>query len=154
MDTVPALLRDLPAWFWEVPFVPDRYPGAVPRSGLRAGGNCQLFAYEVLATFGYVLPDVRSAELWRDTDFTTVVLEPRPLDLVLFHDRQQAYGAHVGVVVTDAEVLHLCREVGKPALWTWGEFASTPRYTNLIGYKRPLVRTAPPSPRSAVLAGP
>ena len=72
------------------------------------GGNCQLFAYEVLAHFGFQIPDVRSAELWRDTDATSVVLTPQPLDLVLLHDREQAWGAHVGVVVSDTEVLHLC----------------------------------------------
>src|SRR5436309_1804443 len=112
MDTVPALLRDLPAWFWDVPYKADHYPGAVPRSALREGGNCHLFAFEVLACFGFRIPDVRSAELWRDTEATTVVLEPRPLDLALFHDREQAWGAHVGVVVSDTEVLHLCAEVG------------------------------------------
>ncbi len=141
MDTVPALLRDLPAWFWKVPYVPDRYPGAVPRSALPGGGNCHLFAYEVLAQFGFQIPDVRSAELWRDTDATTVVLAPRPLDLVLFHEREQAWGAHVGVVVSDTEVLHLCAEVGVPALWTWAEFAARPHYAHIIGYKRPLATT-------------
>ena len=142
MDTVPALLRDLPAWMWEVPFVPDRYPGAVPRAGLRAGGNCQLFAYEVLACFGFSVPDLRSAELWRDTEHTAVVLTPRPLDLALFHDRQQAYGAHVGVVVSGTEVLHLCPEEGRPAVWTWEQFAATPRYAHLVGIKRPLAVAA------------
>ncbi len=146
MDTVPVLLRDLPAWFWEVPFAAERYPGSVPRSGLREGGNCQLFAYEVLAHFGFRIPDARSAELWRDTEATTVALTPRPLDLVLFHDREQAWGAHVGVVVSDAEVLHLCAEVGRPAVWTWNDFASRQRYTHLVGYKRPLPPAGPDRP--------
>ncbi|MCW2601490.1 MAG: Cell wall-associated hydrolase [Frankiales bacterium] len=139
MDTVPALLRDLPTWFWEVPFVASRSPGAVARSGLRQGGNSQLFAYEVLAHFGFRIPDVRSAELWRDTDATRVVLESRPLDLALFHDREQAWGAHVGVVVSDTEVLHLCAEVGTPTIWSWDDFASRTRYAHLIGFKRPLL---------------
>jgi hypothetical protein len=138
METVPALLRDLPTWFWDVPFVAERVPGSVPRSALREGGNCQLFAYEVLAHFGFQVPDVRSAELWRDTTATSVALAPQPLDLVLFHDREQAWGAHVGVVVSATEVLHLCAEVGKPAIWTWDDFASRSRYAHLIGYKRPL----------------
>jgi hypothetical protein len=60
------------------------------------------------------------------------------VDLVLLHDREQAWGAHVGVVVSDTEVLHLCVEVGKPAVWTWAEFAARPHYAHLIGYKRPL----------------
>jgi hypothetical protein len=138
METVPALLRDLPTWFWDVPFVAARVPGSVPRTALREGGNSQLFAYEVLAHFGFRIPDVRSAELWRDTEATSVVLTPRPLDLVLFHDRAQAWGAHVGVVVSETEVLHLCEEVGTPAIWTWADFASRSHYARLIGYKRPI----------------
>jgi cell wall-associated NlpC family hydrolase len=138
METLPALLADLPAWFWDVPHVSERFPGAVPRSELRKGGNCQLFAYEVLAHFGHRIPDLRSDELWRDTTATVVALEPQPLDLVLFHDREQAYGAHVGMVCSDTEVVHLSKEVGRPAVWTFAQFAQTPRFANLIGFKRPL----------------
>ena len=138
MDTLPALLRDLPPELWDVPYDAARYPGAVPRGELARGANCQVFAYELLACFGFRIPDLRSDELWRDTEATKVVLEPQPLDLVLFHDRAQAWGAHVGVVCSDTEVVHLCPEVGRPAVWTFAQFAATPRYANLIGFKRPL----------------
>jgi hypothetical protein len=138
VNTLPALLKDLPPAIWQVPFDSARYPGAVPRGQLSKGANSNLFAYEVLDLFGVHLPDLRSDELWRDTSATVVVLEPRPLDLVLFHDRQQAWGAHVGVVCSDTEVLHLSQEVGHPAVWTFAQFAQTPRFANLIGFKRPL----------------
>ena len=138
METLPALLKDLPATFWEVPYDGERYPGAVPRGELHLGASSHLYAYEVLAFFGHHVPDLRSAELWRDNDATRVVLEPQPLDLVLLHDRQQAFGAHVGVVCSETEVLHLAKEVGRPAVWTFAQFAATPRFANLIGFKRPL----------------
>ena len=140
METLPAVLRDVPSWYWDVPYDADRYPGAVPRGELALGANCQLFAYEVLSTFGIAIPDLRSAELWRDNEATVVALEPHPLDLVLFHDREQAWGAHVGVVCSDTEVVHLCKEVGRPVVWTFAQFAATPRYANLIGFKRPLTQ--------------
>jgi hypothetical protein len=138
METLPALLKDLPAAFWAVPWDGDRYPGAVPRGQLALGADDNLFAYELLAHFGKRIPDLRSAELWRDTDFTQVVLTPQPLDLVLFHDREQAFGAHCGVVCSETEVIHLCKEVGHPAVWTFEQFSSTNRYGHLVGYKRPL----------------
>lgn len=137
MDTLPALLKDLPAALWDVPYDGDRYPGAVPRGQVELGANCQLFAYEVLSHFGFTLPDLRSDELWRDTEATQVVLVPQPLDLVLVHDRQQAWGAHVGVMVSATEAVHLSKEVGRPAVWTLAQFAATPRFANLIGFKRP-----------------
>jgi len=138
MDTLPALLRDLPASFWDVPWVGTRYPGAVPRGELALGADANLFAYELLDQLGKRVPDLRSAELWLDTDWTRVVLSPQPLDLVLFHDREQAFGAHCGVVCSPTEVVHLCKEVGRPAVWTFAQFVATPRFSHLIGYKRPL----------------
>lgn len=138
METLPGLLQHLPEWLWEIPYNGARYPGAVPPGSLREGANCQLFAYGVLAYWGFQLPPLRSDELWRDTDATAVVLVPRPLDLVLLHDREQAWGAHVGVVCGENEVVHLSKEVGRPAVWTFEQFAATPRFANLIGFKRPL----------------
>ena len=138
METLPALLKDLPASFWDVPYDADRYPGTVARGDLSHGANCQVFAYALLAEFGFQIPDLRSAELWRDTEATQVVLRPRPLDLVLFHDREQAWGAHVGVVCGEDEVVHLSAEVNRPAVWTFAQFAARPRYAHLVGYKRPL----------------
>lgn len=138
METLPALLKDLPASFWDVPWDSTRFPGAVERDQLALGADDNLFAYEVLAHFGKRIPDLRSAELWRDTEATKVVLTPQPLDLVLFHDREQAFGAHVAVVCSDTELVHLCAEVGKPAVWTFEQFAATPRYAHVVGIKRPL----------------
>jgi hypothetical protein len=138
METLPALLKDIPDPYWDVPWDPTRYPGAVPRGELLAGADSNLFAYELLALFGKRIPDLRSAELWRDTDATKVVLVPEPLDLVLFHDREQAFGAHCGVVCSSTEIVHLCKEVGRPAVWTFAQFAATPRYAHVVGYKRPL----------------
>ena len=68
----------LPAWFWDVPYVGARYPGAVPRGTLQEGK----------------LP------------------------------------------VGPGRVAHLCKEVGRPAVWPLDEFAARPRYRVLVGMKR------------------
>ncbi len=112
------------------------HPGAVPRTSVRQGANCQLFAYEVLALHGRHVPDWWSSELWEDERRTTRVTEPAPLDLVLFNGTQESHSAHVGVVVDDDRVLHLCAEMGRPAVWTRAEFADRPRYAVTLGYKR------------------
>lgn len=134
-------VRDnLPAWVWDVPYTAASYPGAVPRESWREGANCQLFAYGVLALLGWDVTDLRSDELWFDKECTAVVTEAVQLDLVLFHSDQQPYGAHVGLVVAEDAVLHLCREVGVPVVWGWDEFAARTRYRVVIGYKRPTRR--------------
>ena len=134
-----AVLDAIPPWFWDVPSVGAHYPGAVPREALSTGANCQLFAYEVLAVHGFVVAHLRSDELWLDTASTTQVPVPQPLDLVLFKKDGDPYGAHVGLAVAHDEVLHLCKEVGRPALWPWSGFADRPRYAVVIGYKRPVM---------------
>lgn len=133
-------LAQLPAPFWEVPYVAKRYPGAVPRGEVHLGANCQLWAYEVLAFFGWSMPDLRSDELWDDRIATALVSDPRTLDLVLFSDKPRAYGAHVGLW-NDGRVAHLCREVGRPVIWDLDQFSERPRYQTLLGFKRPLIRS-------------
>jgi hypothetical protein len=39
------------------------------------------------------------------------------------------------------QVLHLSQEVGRPAVWSFDDFADRPRYSTIIGYKR-VVRTS------------
>ena len=136
------IAQRLPGWFWEVPYVGSRYPGAVPRATLRQGANCQLWAYELLANYGFFVPDFRSDELWRDTAATELVDEPRPLDLILFNAVADPWGAHVGIWVGDGTVAHLSREVGYPALWDLGEFVARERYRMVVGFKRPTRRRA------------
>ncbi|MEV6012278.1 hydrolase [Streptomyces sp. NPDC051976] len=135
MDSV---LHELPDEFWAVPYVGSRFPGSpeVTADGLRAGANCQVFAYQVLRHFGLTPPDVRSSELWADTRATARVSVAQPLDLLLFNATDDAYGAHVGVWVDGGRVLHLCAEIGRPAVWTMAEFAQRQRYRVLVGIKR------------------
>jgi hypothetical protein len=134
---------ELPDSFWEVRYVGARYPGSpvvLARPGLVDGANCQLFAYEVLRHFGYDPPDLRSSELWDDIESTQRVVAPRPLDLVLVNSSKDPWGAHMGVWAGDDQVLHLCAETDKPALWSLAQFATRPSYRELVGYKRVTTR--------------
>jgi hypothetical protein len=66
------------------------------------------------------------------------VVNPQPLDLVLFNHNEESRGAHVGVWVGHDAVLHLCKELGRPAVWDMAEFTKRGRYRTIIGFKRPL----------------
>ncbi|MEU7583508.1 hydrolase [Streptomyces sp. NPDC041068] len=104
--------------------------------GLTDGANCQLFAYEVLRHFGLAPPTLRSAELWSDTTATAHVTAAQPLDLLLFNATASAYGAHVAIYAGDHAILHLCAEVGHPAVWGPEDFAARERYGVRVGAKR------------------
>lgn len=139
-DELPARL---PEGIWGTPYVGRRFPGSravTEKPGLAEGANCQLFAYEVLRHCSLTLPGWRSSDLWDDTGLTERVAHARPLDLVLFNATGDAWGAHVGVVVGEGRVLHLCAEVGVPAVWGMADFATRDRYRMLIGFKRVLRR--------------
>ncbi|MFE6228976.1 MULTISPECIES: hypothetical protein [unclassified Streptomyces] len=136
-----SIVSRLPARFWTVRYDGSRYPGApavTARPGLAAGANCQVFAYEVLRHFGLNPPELRSSDLWEDTGSTVRVPVARPLDLLLFNATDDAYGAHVAVAAGDGLILHLCREVGRPAVWRPEDFAARERYGVLLGAKRVL----------------
>ncbi|MGP4045144.1 hydrolase [Streptomyces sp. 2A115] len=143
MDLV---LNQLPVVLRTVPYVGGRFPGSpavARRVGLAAGANCQLFAYEVLRHFGLAAPALRSSDLWTDTRATLRVSSAQPLDLLLFNATDDAYGAHVGVWAGEERVLHLCAEVGRPAVWEMTEFAARERYRVLVGIKRVIARQQP-----------
>ncbi len=133
-DLVNSLLTRLPEWLTTVPYDGSRIPGSPGDPA--AGANCQVYAYAVLRHFGLAAPDLRSRELWHDTASTSPVAEPAPLDLALFNRTADPFGAHLGVWTDDDRVLHLCTEIGTPAVWTLTQFAARERYRTLIGFKR------------------
>jgi lipoprotein Spr len=131
---MPDLLDRLPPEFRTV-----RYDGAHSPDGshdLSAGANCQRYAYAVLNWFGIHLPPWWSSELWDDTEFTQVVTQFEPLDLLLFSRDGRAYRAHVAVYAGEGRALHLAKSVGRPVVWTLKQFAERPEYRVLVGAKR------------------
>ena len=131
-----TVLAALPPEFLQVTFRERMIPGREPELGLTEGSNCQRYAYAVLRHFGLSVPDLRSSELWAEEELLTTVSEPEPLDLVLFAASPDPSGAHVGVYLGGAEILHPCKEVGAPVVWDFKDFAERERYRSLIGFKR------------------
>jgi hypothetical protein len=99
------------------------------------GSNCQRFAYGVLALFGLACPPLWSSDLWDDRAAAAVVRDPEPLDLMLYNKTADPFSAHVAVWMAPGEILHLCHEIGVPAIWPPAMFAIRPRYATLIGLK-------------------
>lgn len=125
-----------------MPYAGRAYPGAPGVGPIERGANCQRYAYAVLELFGVRLPALRSSDLWADTAHTERVSgSPRPLDLWLFNRSVDAYGAHVGIWLAEGQILHLCRAVGRPAVWAPEDFTREPRYRALVGAKRPKLPT-------------
>jgi hypothetical protein len=125
-----------PTWVTHAAYRSDAHPQAAALSALEFGANCQRYAYEFLALFDRRVPPHRSSELWGDANLTHCDrYEARDLDLALFNESNDAWGAHVAIVVGD-RLLHLCAEEGRPAIWSWGEFATRARYSHLIGVIR------------------
>jgi cell wall-associated NlpC family hydrolase len=131
-----TLAEQLPEAFADVEWVGERFPGAPEVSGIEGGANCQQYAYTVLAQFGLQVPPLRSSELWTDARLHTVTGDEQALDLVLYAPTSDPYGAHVGVVVGDDAILHLCAELNHPAVWSERDFAQREHYGCRIGARR------------------
>ena len=124
----------IPKSFLKVHYDGQKYPGHA--TGLGGGSNCQHFAYELLRYFGKTIPNFRSSNLWEDTKHTKRVKILQSLDLLLFNHTRNSWGAHVGVYIGNGKIIHLCKEVGRPAIWTMHDFKVRDRYRAFIGAKR------------------
>ena len=113
-------------------------PDAATLMGIETGANCQNFAYELLRHFGRYVPNLRSSNLWDDTEHTTVTDQYQPLDLLLFNRTRNAWGAHVAVYVGNDRAIHLSRRIGLAVVWPLAQFTGLPEYRVLIGAKRAL----------------
>lgn len=136
MKRDPSCALKIPARFRDVPYHGNRYPGSLTPRGLKRGANCQHFAYEFLRHFGFTVPNLRSSELWADRRFSSRVRRLRRFDLLLFNRKRASWGAHVGVYLGGGKVLHLCKSVGRPAVWTLDDFAAREEYHTMLGAKR------------------
>ena len=105
--------------------------------------------------FRYRSAPFRSSELWDDNEFSAVVHELEPLDLVLFNAAERSWGAHVAVYLGDGVVAHLSRHIGLPEVRTVEEMLRTPKYRVLVGAKRikPPNRSGGPRVRSQASGG-
>ena len=137
MNTGPFQLVNIPPYFWDIPYEAAQYPGCPVQRDIRQGANCQRFAYELLDHFGKGLPPFRSSELWEDNTFTEMVEEEwEPLDLLLWNNKADAFGAHVGVYIGRNRVIHLSKSVGFPEIKEVVSFKEIPAYRIFIGAKR------------------
>jgi lipoprotein Spr len=145
--TLPSGIQvTVPLHFQNVLYNGGHYPGAPGVRGLEGGANCQQYAYELIRYYGRVIPDFRSSELQADETYTCAVETLEPLDLLLFHNRPAAWGAHVGVYLGCGQIIHLSKQIGRPVLWTFAEFAGRAEYACYIGAKRALVSCLSNSP--------
>lgn len=123
--------------FQAVAYHASRIPGVENAADLSLGANCQLYAYQILASKGYEIPDFRSSELWEDETFTLKVYQDfLPLDIMLYHRKQESFGAHVGLYWGEGRVLHLSKSNGRPKLELHSSLLEQEKYACFIGAKR------------------
>ncbi len=126
----------IPIRFFDSTYDSSRYPGSSKCDGIENGANCQYFAYELLRYYGYIVPNLRSSDLWEDDTYTERVDSFEPLDILFFNKDPESYGAHVGIYIGANKVIHLSKEVGYPTVWDMKEFKLREQYSCLLGGKR------------------
>ena len=123
-------------------FLAVRYNGAAhpqaPIAGLNLGANCQRFVFELLRHFGYEVGAMRSSELWSDRIYTRTVYRKRRFDILMFNGTDCAWGAHLALYLGNGRAIHLCKAIGRPAIWSESQFARCDEYKVLVAIKRPI----------------
>jgi len=125
----------VPTEFMRVSYDYDRHPQSA-EFDLSLGANCQLWAYALLRYFGIIVPPFRSSQLWEDTEQSEVANEMKPLDLLLFNELEDSWGAHVAVYLGDGAVAHLSQENRLPEVCPLEAMLQIPKYRVFIGAKR------------------
>lgn len=129
-------LPHIPDFLMHLKYDGSKHPGNTKVLELKESANCQVFAYALLHYYGIQIPPFRSSELWTDECHTKVVSIFQPLDLLLFNDNPNSWGAHVGVYLGDDQVIHLSKVIGKPIVWDLTTFGQYAKYQCFIGAKR------------------
>lgn len=128
---------NVPEWLMDVKYNSRIIPNGEEHDITNSGANCQVYAYNLLRYNGLFVPDFRSSELWADTRYSTLVTENyQPLDILFFHKKNDAYGAHVAVYLGDNKAIHNAKKIGLPVIWDLETFFQYPKYQFLLGGKR------------------
>lgn len=114
-----------------------RIPGVENQQDLTLGANCQVYAYELLKEFGKEIPPLRSSDLWEDTIHTEKITKDFMLfDIMLYHYKTEAFGAHVGLYMGEGKVLHLSKGNDVPMIEMHESMLTQEKYIHFIGAKR------------------
>jgi len=127
----------LPKWLMDIQYNGRIIPNGETHDIVTTGANCQVFAFQLLRFNELIVPDFRSSELWEDVEFSELVTEDfRPLDLLFFHRKEEAYGAHIAVYMGENKAIHLSRKNRTPVIWSIETFLEQAAYPFLLGGKR------------------
>ena len=128
---------EIPDWLMQINYNGKIIPNDTSHNIAKTGANCQVFAYHLLRSHQFIVPEYRSSELWADTEFSEVITENfQPLDILFFHKKEESYGAHIAIYLGNDKAIHLSKKVGKPVVWDMKTFFEYPRYQFLLGAKR------------------
>lgn len=128
---------EIPEWMMQVKYNGRIIPNGTAHDIAKTGANCQVFAFHLLRHYDRFVPGLRSSELWEDTSFSKKIIENyEPLDLLFFHKKNEAYGAHIAIYIGNNQAIHNTKKIGLPIIWDIDAFSKHPEYTFLLGAKR------------------
>ncbi len=126
----------VPKKFLQITYNPAAKPQSNYSKDLIDGANCQIFVYSILRFYKHEIPDLRSSQLWDDELFTHKVNEYQDFDILLYNDKDNAWGAHLALFIGNNKVIHLSKAVGKPEIIDYEKLRERKTYQYLLGAKR------------------
>lgn len=126
----------IPNWIMDIKYNSKIFPNWKKHDFIKNWANCQVYAYELLRFNWKIVPDLRSSELWKDTEYSVEVIDYKPLDLLFFNNTNKSWWAHVGLYIWNNKVLHNTNKIWKPVIWGLDFFGKYDEYRILLWGKR------------------
>lgn len=127
---------NIPHWCFDITYNPKVFPNWEKHDLVKNWANCQVYAYELLRFNGKIVPDLRSSELWEDTEYSKIVSDYDPLDILFFNNTDTSWWAHLWVYIWNNKVLHNSKKIWKPEMWDLDDFKKNEEYKVLLWWKR------------------
>lgn len=126
----------IPERFLQINYNPEVKPQSNYSKDLIDGANCQIFVYSILRFYKHEIPEFRSSELWDDELFTCKVNEYQDFDILLYNNKDTAWGAHLALFIGNNKIIHLSKAIGKPEIIDCQKLQEREKYRYFIGVKR------------------
>lgn len=132
-----------------IPYRPDRNPDTTPIGDVftkpEAGTNCELLVHAIVSARGFELPQLRSSDLYEDTNYTNPVEDVSQAETgdiigLCSSDKKGFRGIHVAMVWIDGKninVVHNARHEGFARIQPIEEAMQHPEHARIAWIKRP-----------------
>lgn len=111
------------------------------------GGNCELMVQAIVSARGFILPRLRSSEIYEDTEYTEKIgniflSETGDIVGLKARNKKDFHGIHIGIILIDNDgeihLVHNTKHMGRAMIEPIAEAIQYPQHDTIAWIKRPM----------------